>query len=457
MSAHTVDFELDVLAHALQDSEFLRKAAPVLDSHHFSEPEYGWVWGAVTDYWTRFAERPGPKVLGSRADREFARDPTKLALHVQIVVDLFRRKVTAPQSSLDELRQFVRGHNWHVAMEEALDSRDKGDIDEAFARVRKLVVEDVAETGTTAVNWLDSFEDRQRTQKHRKEHPDEYPVVPTGLPTLDGILGGGTRPGELSLVVGTTGRGKSIFLTHLGYSAITDKQHPCNVLHATLEMSVEQVAMRYDSRFTGLAHGKFKGFDFTPGELADVSAKVDRNRARLAPRLRIVTMPLTTCDIAALRGAVTEARAAMPRIDLLVVDSADHMRGTGRQESKRLEQAQIYWDLKALAVDENLSVWSSVQAGREWEKRVATAEAVSESYDKSRIADLVVTLNDPDVRRRGVVQDSGDDGEDELREPETAGDLSLFVAKYRDGPSKETIRLRAEFERMLITEAVGGP
>ena len=456
MTGYTQDFEEDVLAQSLRNTEYLRKATPVLDSHHFMHKEHGWVWGVVSETWKEFAERAGPKVLVSRAQHEFAKDKAKRELHIQIILDLFKRKIETPMAKLKGLRQFVRDKAVHVAIDESLDARDKGDTDGAVEALRKMVSEDIAPSSHSVVDWMETLDDRQRERKHRKEHPDEYPVVATGFPTLDRLLGGGARDGEVCLVVSTTGRGKSIFLMHLGYVAITHPSHPCNVLHITLEMSAEQVATRYDSRFTGKAHGKFKGFDFTAAELEEIEAKAERNKARLASRLRIISLPLGSCNIGALRAAIADARTHMPKIDMLLVDSGDHMKGTGRFESKRLEQAQIYWELKALAADQSMVLWSSTQAGREWEKKIAGAEAVSESYDKARIADLVVTLNEPSGRRKGVVSSDGEEDEDEHKEEESAGDLSLFVAKYRDGESKVKIPLDADFAHMVIREATGG-
>ncbi len=456
MSGYAQEFEEDVLAQCLRSTDYLRKAAPVLGVHLFIHKEHGWVWSVVAETWTKFAERAGPKVLVSRAQHEFAKDKAKRELHVQIIFDLFKRKIETPMAKLEELRQFVRDKRLHVSIDESLDARDKGDTNGAIEALRKMVAEDIAPSTHSVVDWIESLKDRQRDRKHRKEHPDEYPVIATGFPTLDRLLGGGARAGEVCLVVSTTGRGKSIFLMDLGYVAITRPSNPCNVLHVTLEMSAEQVATRYDSRFTGMAHGKFKGFDFTAAELAEIEAKAARNRARLASRLRIISLPMGSCNIGALRSAVADARTHMPKIDLLLVDSGDHMKGTGRFESKRLEQAQIYWDLKGLAADQGMVLWSSTQAGREWEKKIAGAEAVSESYDKARIADLVVTLNQPGGYRRGVVTADGDEDEDELKGEEMSGDLTMFVAKYRDGESKVKIPLDADFAHMLIREATGG-
>ncbi len=67
----------------------------------------------------------------------------------------------------------------------------------------------------------------------------------------------------------------------------------------------------------------------------------------------------------------------------------------------------------------------------------------------------MVTLNEPrKLSRATTVVDADDDEEDEeAMAPTTRGTLlELYLAKYRDGVSKITIPLDAEFERMLISE-----
>ena len=132
------------------------------------------------------------------------------------------------------------------------------------------------------------------------------------------------------------------------------------------------------------------------------------------------------------------------------------MRGLGRFESYRLEQAQVYRDLKALAEEDGYAIWSSTHAGREWAKSVATAEATGESYDKARLADVVISLNTPDSASRStkVALAEEDKDDDDLTSVGAAGRLiDMHLAKYRDGDSKLTIPLDADFSRMIYHEA----
>lgn len=439
-------FEEELLAQCLKDTEFLKAAFRLLEAHHFSTPQLSWVWKQARECWKAFAERITVKLFVVRAERDFT-DPDEQRAVLELVLKLFRLKPLSPRASLDELRRFVRFVNLQVAMENAVKDLHEDKVDEAFASLRKATLQDLRPKAYRVSRWMEEFEDRQRERKHRKEHPEDYTCIPIGLRKLD-ITMGGMRAGELGLVVGTTGRGKSIFLNHLGYHAILNHY---GVVHFSLEMPEHQVAARYDARFTMLAHKKFKTFDFTVEELRSIEARLDKMRAVLSGHLQIVSMPLRRCDIHAVRNAIEEVRGEMP-VHMVIVDSGDHMQATAKWDSRRLEQAEVYWDLKALAEEEGLVVWSSTQAGREYESRTAGAEAVSESYDKARIADVILTLNAArDGHSRAKTAD--DDVEAESAESESKSKMEIYLAKYRDGESKTRVALDPDFSTMLIQEA----
>ena len=455
-SGFDIEFEEDVLAKCLKDTEFLKESARLMDAHHFQTKHHSWVWRITKDTWLKYAERPTPKILVAAAKREFV-DPDERRPFLELTSKLFKHEPKHARASLAEVQRFVRFVRMQTAMEEAIGKTEKGDVDAAYEALRKLTLHDVRPRAFKSIDWIEEFEDRQRDRKHRREHPEEYKVIPTGIRKLDGILGGGMHAPKVGLVMATTGVGKSIFLTNLGFNAIL---HSFHVVHFSLEMPAEPVATRYDSRFTKVMYDKYKGFDFTASELREIDERVSKHRERFRGHLKIISMPNRRADIGAIRNALDEARITMPKIDMVIMDSGDHLKGMSKFESHRLEQAEVYWDMKTLSEEDDYVVWSSTHAGREWAKRTATAEASSESYDKSRIADLVFTINQPkDAKKRGTAK-VVDDDEDATLEPDEEVEaedgratLEGFLAKNRDGLSKVTIPLEADLARMLIKEA----
>lgn len=448
------EFEESILAHCLRDAEYLGQASRLLDAHHFSTPQMGWTWSVIRNTWSSFAERTTPKVFKANAARDFTDDDERKA-HMQLVVKLFRKKKGTPRTALGELEGYVRFVTLQVAIEQSVKQLERGKVDAAWDALRKSTLQDLRPKAFKMTRWMEEFADRQSERKHQAEHPEEYVCIPTGLPTLNTALEGGLRMGELGLIVATTNMGKSIAMNHLGYHGVI---HDYGVAHFSLEMSADAVATRYDSRFTGMLHRKFKTWDFSGSELKEVARKVKRNKERLKNRLRIVSMPVRSCDINSLRNALDEIEMEMP-VHMVLVDSGDHMKATRKHESIRLEHAEVYWDLKALAEERSKVVWSTTHAGREYEKKFAGNAAVSESYDKARIADAVLTLNPPGLRSRRSKVAVG-----EAPEPVAPGSkkmlpttMEAFLSKNRDGVKEIRIPLHHDFSRMLIEEAeVGG-
>jgi replicative DNA helicase len=455
-----VEFEEQVLAKCIRDTVYLKRASRVLSSHHFGTPQHAWIYDTIKDVWDKYRERCSAKYILSRARHDYPKDEEREP-YVELARKLYKLKPDVAGAALKELSDFVRTVNAQLALEKAAKALEKDKIDEVYETMRTVSQRDLRPTTYTHIEWIEGFEERQAERKHRREHPEDHISIPTGLKKLDHIIGG-VQLGELGLVLGTTGRGKSIMLNNLGWEAA---KRGFNVCYFGFEMPARQIAMRQDARWLKMAYKKFKDYDFTPTELREIDGKLKRMKGRLAGKFQIVSMPVRSADINAVRAALDDLYVEKKfKAQLILMDSPDHLLPTGRSESYRLDQANIYWSVKAMAEEDGYAVWASTQAGKEFVKQLITAEAASESYDKARIADLMVSLNEPFRKSRATKVVDDDDDWDDSKEgggiaPEVATRgkyLELFLAKYRDGKSAVTIPLDAEMEKMLIQEVGEG-
>lgn len=451
------DFEDQTLSRSLRDITYLKGAAKILDAHHFGTAQHSWIWSVVKDVWERFRERTSAKYLVARARSDFPKDEDRRA-YVELAKRLYKLRPDVSGSSLEQVQLFARTVRAQLVLEKAATDLGKGRIDDVYNGFRGAGQHDLKKVQYTHTEWITRFAERQAERKYRREHPEEFTSIPTGLKRLDSIIGG-IQLGEVGLVLGTTGRGKSIMLSNFAHVAV---KHKFNVVYFAFEMPARQVAMRQDARWLKMAYKKFKDYDFLPSELRQIKYRLKKVHARYANKMHIISMPVRTADINAVRNALDDLKMEHDFVpQLILMDSPDHLLPTGAAESFRLDQANIYWAVKALAEDEGYAIWASTQAGKEYVKQLATAESASESYDKARIADLMVSINEPFRKSRAtkVVDDDGD--WDESKEtggispdvPTRGKYLELFLAKYRDGKSAVTVPLDAELEKMLIQEA----
>lgn len=452
-----LDFEDQVLAKSVRDLDYMKKAARICDSHHFGTPQHSWFWTVIKDVWDRFRERTSAKYLLARARHDYPDDEAR-APYVELARKLYKLKPDTAGGSLEQLETFVRTVNGQLALEKAAKALEKGKIDDMYEAFRAAGRKDATRTEYTHTTWIEQFEARQAERKYRREHPEEFTCIPTGFKRLDAIISG-IQLGELGLVLGTTGRGKSIMLTNLAYIGV---KHGFNVVYFGFEMPARQIAMRQDARWLQMPYKKFKEYDFTAAELRFIDGRLKRMKKRFANKFHIISMPVRTATLATVRAALDDLRSDHKfRPQLVVMDSADHLLPDGKSESFRLDQANVYWGVKGMAEEDGYAVWSSTQAGKEYVKMLATAEAASESYDKARIADLMVSINEPFRKSRATKVVDDDEDWDESKEDGGVADtvktrgkyMELFLAKYRDGKSAVSVPLDAELEKMLIQEA----
>lgn len=458
-------YEDAVLAESLRDEAFLKRAARVCSEHHFATKERAWLWGVIHGNWTKYHERTSGKIVASRARRDFD-NADKRKPYLLLARKVFRTRSKNPQAVLEELERFVRHVNVQLAIEESATLLEKGKIDDAEQAIAKASRTVARTRAYTHIRWIEEFKERQAQRKYEREHPDEFTTIPFGFPRIDKTLSGGGRKGELALIMGTTGRGKSIFLTNSVQACVA---RGYRAIYFGFEMPARQIAARQDSRWTGLQYKKFKGYDFKPSELRIMRRRLKKARKQFQNRLHIVSMPVRSASIQDVRNAIEDIRQDHGfEADAIFLDSADHLRALENYGGNfRLQQAEVYWAAKALAEDDGYFVMSSTHAGREWATKVATAEASAEAYDKSRIADMVMSINDPnEMKRKGrkTVLADDDDGDfdddgDELGEPtvkDGAKLMELYLGKYRDGDSRFMVNVECDFACMTMREVKEG-
>ena len=201
----------------------------------------------------------------------------------------------------------------------------------------------------------------------------------TGWDAIDDIADGGLGRGELGVMVAPAGIGKSWALVNIGANAV---KAGLNVIHYTLELNAAYVGLRYDAVFTGISAQDLKY------NLEDVKKKV----GGLKGDLIVKYYPTKSATVNTLSAHIQRCMANGKKPDLVIVDYADLLRGHGKEV--RHELGNIYEDLRGLAGEYEIPVWTASQANRSaLEDDIIGAEKIAESYSKIMTADFVLSLS----------------------------------------------------------------
>ena len=231
----------------------------------------------------------------------------------------------------------------------------------------------------------------------------------------------GLRPGDLVIVAGRPGMGKTSFAMNIAEHVAIDKKEPVAVF--SMEMPGEQLAMRVLASF-----GRIDQSNLRSGQLDD------HEWAKLTSASTIIReAPLFIDESGALSPMDLRARARrlarQHGIKLIVVDYIQLMQVHGTRENRTNEISEISRNLKALAKELKIPIIALSQLSREVEKRENKRPLMSDLRESGSIeqdADLILFIY------RGAYYKRKDGAEVTADEDNIA---EVIIAKQRSGPT----------------------
>ena len=203
----------------------------------------------------------------------------------------------------------------------------------------------------------------------KRNNPEKYQGIPTGFPEIDRATGG-WQPGELTIILGRTGQGKSILLLNFGQNAYRERY---NVLYLTIELHMQQLKERWYSSATKTDFSKIK----QPHKMANEefnhmleSIEKDKNfhyNNRYKNFFRIVDRA-ENCNCEMLRSRIVNfEKINNVNVDLVIVDPLYLMTPSDLKADDKY--GVIAMDLKLLARSLHKPIIAASQLNRESHKR----------------------------------------------------------------------------------------
>ena len=394
------DFQEKIVQSLLTDRMWAEQMAEVINTEFFDLKYLRFLADRYFSYHLKYKDFPTLPLLVSiiRDDLKTGNDTI---LRDQIVSYLQRIRHNPDMGDLeyvkDKALDFCRKQAFRGALEEAVDLIQVDKFDDVMDLMRNAL--SVGSTPSVGHNF---FEDMDARFIHIARNP-----IPTGIPKIDekSILGGGLGKGEIGVITAPTGVGKSHMLVNLGCAAL---QAGFNVIHYTFELTETRTGLRYDSNLCDIPSND------VPERKEEVIAYYEENKDVLG-RLMIKEYPTGTATVQTLRSHIEKLslKGFIPHV--LIIDYADIMRSSRQYDSMRHELKKVYEDLRNLAMEKNLPVWTASQSNRDAANSdVIGLESMAESYGKAQIADVVLSIS-------------------RKAEEKSTGVGRLFVAKNRAG------------------------
>jgi replicative DNA helicase len=192
---------------------------------------------------------------------------------------------------------------------------------------------------------------------------------------------GGLGAGDLGIVLGGPGGGKSWFLVNIGAAAV---KAGFNVLHYTLELSQDYVGKRYDALLTGI------DFQNIHNHRQDIEAAI----GELKGKLIIKEFPMGKTTPSQIESHIQKCENMGTKADLVIIDYVDLLRSRRTNAERKDEIDDVYTAIKGMARQIKTPIWTVSQVNRMGSKDdIIEADKIAGSYDKIMIADFAMSLS----------------------------------------------------------------
>lgn len=408
-----------------QDKNFFSQITPLVKPEYFEYTTHSNIYRAVVGYFEKYRDIPVDDFILEEC--KALKESKELMSSYEDELEYINGSLDPSAISntdffLDKIEEFAKKAAMKEAITNSIGLIQNDEFDAVEEEVRKaLTVSRNLDLGQ------DYFEDVQARwlRSLEKDGARKFGVL---LPTLNRELEGGLGSKEIAMVVAPPGVGKSLFLVNQGVISLMEGR---NVLYVSLEMSEDKIAQRFDSVMTLISQRTL------PTQQDNLQNRLSVFKKEFPTgSLRIKEYPTGLAKISNLRSYLSQLKnheGWTP--DVLIVDYLELLLPS-REAPEYLAQEMLARELRGLAVEQDLLVWTATQTNRQGRNvSIITDAELGDSYGKFRTMDYALSLNQ---------------NEQEFDE----GRMRCYVMKSRNGRTRFTLPMNIDYSTLRMTEGV---
>ena len=363
-------FQSKIIASLMSDIKFVQTISDILEPDMFDSDSNKWLVKSIREYFYEYKKQPTLEVVKYKID-EIDNDVLKSGV-VEKLRDVWKNiEATDLEFVQSETLDFCKNQTLKSAILESVDMLENKNYDGI-----KSIIDNAMKAGTSrdlGHDYIPSLESRLAESARI--------TVKTPWDVINDITDGGLGAGELGVVVAPAGIGKSWTLQALGSDVVRSGK---TIVHYSLELNENYVGLRYDSIFSGVTTANIKYH----------KEEVEKTISKLPGKLLIKYFPTKAASVQTLGAHLKQIELSGVDIDMVIVDYADILMPTGNFREKRHAIGNIYEDLRGLAGELEIPIWTASQANRSaLEEDVIGADKVAEDYSKVMTADFVMSMS----------------------------------------------------------------
>lgn len=364
-------FQSKVISSLLTNKKFLNNIYDVLSDEYFNSQANKWIIKEILKYYQEYHTTPSMEVLKIELEK-IENEILKISIKEKLQEAYSLTEETDLEYVKEEFSNFCKNQKIKEALLKSTDILKTGD----YESIRHLLLEALraGQEKDIGLEYNEDIESRYRE--------DARNTVPTPWEEINSLLQGGLGDGDIGLIYGGPGAGKTWVLLALTSMAL---KLGYNVIYYTLELGESYLGLRADAVSCKIPFDKIKN------HLEEVKTLVKQ----LPGKLLIKEYSPHRASVLTLESHVKRCQENGFNADLLVIDYADYLRPeVNRRDNRKGEIDDIYIGVKGLAKELKLPIWTATQVNRQGaEDDIIEGNKVAGSYDKNAVIDFGLSLS----------------------------------------------------------------
>lgn len=378
--------EKTILSNLVFNEEYSRKVFPYIKPDYFDDNNISKIFSTYAEYVEQFKEPPSIEALKISIDNRKDLNDEAHKETLNLIDSLKIDEKTNDEWLLDQTEKFCQDKDLYNSIRKAiliLDGQDK-ELDKGA--IPKLLSDSLGVNFDTHIghDFLEDFEDRY-DYYHRKEER-----LPIDIELLNKITKGGLPRKSMTVLLATTGGGKSLVKCHMAAANLLFGK---NVLYITMELAEEEVSRRIDANI----------LDVTLDEVNEMprdvyEKKINRVKGKTSGKLIVKEYPTGSAHVGHFRHMLNELRMKKNFIpDIIFVDylnicASSRVKGAAASNSYTLVKS-IAEEVRGLAMEFDCAIVTSSQFNRAgYENSDVDLTNTSESMGITHTADAIFAL-----------------------------------------------------------------
>lgn len=415
------EYQISVLNLMLHSGEFCNIAREALKPEMFNDRVKQFFFETIANAPIKLTKNTLKEELLKAASRKLIKKD-----EISAYTDLYKQLQHQPLPEESEYiqthtAQFIKQQNVKQAILQSFDLAKEGKWDEITDIITKA-----ANSGVDVLSLGHDYFKDWESRAHQRHNEEIGLPLSYGIPDLDDIFNGGLKPGQVSLIAGASGRGKTVFLEWLARTAIILGEQ---AVYYTYELSAFEIASRFDSLF----------FRIPPQELKnrheEIFTKAEQLHNRFGSSLIIKEYYPKQIGVAGLEAHYRQLLNYGIRPGCVIVDYLDLVKAPVYRADSLVEMEETTQALVALAKKFQTRVHTGTQLNR--------AGMTSATPDFDGLAGSISKIFNVDIS----IFMAQDDEELTLEE------MRLIVKKNRNGKVGLCVPIETNFSIMEFFRA----